>query len=90
MKQDAKRRGFAEGDGVIPACDKNLEKIKVHNFKRELCRHYQKGYCKLGNICNFAHGEDELRDRTGVSKPYEQFSLFNGTPLFSSPIKLEL
>lgn len=33
-----------------------------HFYKTKLCRYYSRsGGCKQGNICNFAHGEHELR-----------------------------
>jgi len=28
--------------------------------KKELCGRYARGYCSLGKVCSFAHGEDEL------------------------------
>ncbi|MES1909678.1 MAG: hypothetical protein MHM6MM_002379 [Cercozoa sp. M6MM] len=30
-------------------------------IKTQLCRHDQKGYCRLGDQCCFAHGQHELR-----------------------------
>lgn len=31
------------------------------NYKTKICRHYRSGKCKLAGLCNFAHGEEELR-----------------------------
>jgi hypothetical protein len=31
------------------------------NYKTKKCRHFDSGKCKLGGLCNFAHGEEELR-----------------------------
>merc|ERR1719414_1327862 len=28
--------------------------------KKEICGRYARGYCSLGKLCSFAHGEDEL------------------------------
>ena len=33
----------------------------LNNYKTKKCRHYEIGKCKLGNLCNFAHGDQELR-----------------------------
>lgn len=39
-----------------------MENIKK-NYKLKLCRHYEKGKCyKSKEICNYAHGKDDLRD----------------------------
>lgn len=35
--------------------------IKVSMYKRWMCKHYKRGYCKYGKNCKFAHGLDELR-----------------------------
>ena len=32
-------------------------------MKTRLCKHFEKGYCRRGNTCNFAHGSKELRPR---------------------------
>jgi len=34
----------------------------LNNYKTKKCRHYEIGKCKLGALCNFAHGDVELRD----------------------------
>lgn len=31
------------------------------NYKTKICRHYRSGKCKLAGLCNFAHGDEELR-----------------------------
>ena len=31
------------------------------NYKTRVCRHFQIGRCQLGDLCNFAHGEEEAR-----------------------------
>lgn len=39
-----------------------MENIKKY-YKLKLCRHYEKGKCdKSKEICNYAHGEDDLRE----------------------------
>uniref|UniRef100_A0A0G4HVC5 C3H1-type domain-containing protein n=1 Tax=Chromera velia CCMP2878 TaxID=1169474 RepID=A0A0G4HVC5_9ALVE len=30
--------------------------------KTKLCRHWENGYCKLGDDCRFAHGDQEVRE----------------------------
>lgn len=30
-------------------------------YKTKLCRYYMRGNCTAGNLCSFAHGEEELR-----------------------------
>lgn len=30
-------------------------------YKTRLCRNFMEGSCRYGNVCNFAHGEDDLR-----------------------------
>jgi hypothetical protein len=35
-------------------------------FKTKLCRHFQsKGFCNMGDNCNFAHGMHEMRASEG-------------------------
>merc|ERR1712205_258050 len=37
------------------------------NFKTSMCKNYrEKGFCKFGDKCNFAHGKDELRRKDGA------------------------
>lgn len=39
----------------------------VDGYKTSLCSLYQSGYCALGNLCSFAHGEHELRPTVGTA-----------------------
>ena len=37
------------------------------NFKTVMCKNYrEKGFCKFGDKCTFAHGKDELRRKDGA------------------------
>ena len=39
-------------------------------YKTKLCRHFQtKGFCNMGEKCNFAHGYEELKQSSGLSAP---------------------
>ena len=29
----------------------------------QLCKLFEKGFCRLGKFCNFAHGENDLEAR---------------------------
>lgn len=31
------------------------------SYKRDLCKFYENGKCRFGDLCSFAHGEKELR-----------------------------
>jgi hypothetical protein len=34
------------------------------NFKTRMCKNYEKnGFCKFGDLCNFAHGRDDIQHR---------------------------
>ena len=33
-------------------------------YKTELCRNWLNGYCSFDNKCVFAHGKDDLREKT--------------------------
>ncbi len=33
------------------------------NFRSKICRHWLKGYCNRGTICNFAHGFGEVKSK---------------------------
>mmetsp|Transcript_25634 Transcript_25634/g.73699 ORF Transcript_25634/g.73699 Transcript_25634/m.73699 type:complete len:766 (+) Transcript_25634:50-2347(+) len=44
-------------DGAPPP-PPNVIPIK---YKMELCRHFERGHCQLGDLCGYAHGDDELR-----------------------------
>ena len=47
-------------------------------FKTQLCRHFeQKGFCNLGEKCNFAHGKEELREAPPGSAPAPVASSYN-------------
>lgn len=37
----------------------NLPDLRLKK-KKELCGRFARGYCSLGKVCSFAHGEDEL------------------------------
>eukprot|EP00928_Gymnodinium_smaydae_P021057 TRINITY_DN18178_c0_g1_i2.p1 TRINITY_DN18178_c0_g1~~TRINITY_DN18178_c0_g1_i2.p1 ORF type:complete len:652 (-),score=131.11 TRINITY_DN18178_c0_g1_i2:87-2042(-) len=43
--------------------DYDKEGEKPRKYKTERCRHYDRGFCKLGNRCNFAHGDNELDEK---------------------------
>lgn len=43
-------------------------------YKSRICRHWLRGFCKLGNDCNFAHGWGERRAyQNNAGKPEDQF-----------------
>lgn len=44
------QQGFFPGPEALPS-----------NYKTKRCRHFDSGRCKLGGLCNFAHGEEELQ-----------------------------
>lgn len=33
------------------------------SFKTKMCNNWRWGCCRLGSVCTFAHGEEELRRR---------------------------
>lgn len=35
--------------------------LQPANYKTRVCRHFKAGKCRLGNLCNFAHGDDEAQ-----------------------------
>lgn len=35
-------------------------------YKTRICRHWANGYCRADAQCQFAHGQDELRDRMAM------------------------
>lgn len=45
--------------------DSKTKKRKQHVFeakiKTQICKHFEKGFCKLGDDCIFAHGNNEVR-----------------------------
>jgi hypothetical protein len=47
-------------------------------YKTQLCRHFeQKGFCNLGEKCNFAHGKEELREAPPGTEPTPVASSYN-------------
>ena len=48
------------------------------NFRRALCRHWLRGRCARGAMCNFAHGNEELRRGDQPAAMVER--LERGTP----------
>lgn len=34
-------------------------------YKTSICRHYEFGNCSIGDKCQFAHGDKELRNPNG-------------------------
>lgn len=52
----AEQTGTANPTGSDP---NNLPDFRLKK-KRELCGRFTRGYCSLGKVCSFAHGEDEL------------------------------
>ncbi|CEM12657.1 unnamed protein product [Vitrella brassicaformis CCMP3155] len=53
----------SEGDAAA-----NRRWDMLAKFKTELCRNWKDGTCAHGDQCAFAHGEDELRDKTVITK----------------------
>lgn len=45
-----------------------VESPKLQPSKTRICRHFEKGYCRLGNECGFAHGVSELRRQKSGSE----------------------
>lgn len=41
--------------------ENNHSSIQCHTFKTKICWHWEKGFCKNGSPCIFAHGSDDLR-----------------------------
>lgn len=39
-------------------------------YKTEMCRNWENGKCEFGGTCAFAHGPDELRERTLLPTNY--------------------
>ena len=54
----------------------------VHsNYKTQLCRNFEiNGMCSFGNLCCFAHGQDQLRTLTQPMPPIPQEVLIYGPP----------
>lgn len=52
-----------------PTLAQSTYKIK---FKTELCKNFElQGICKFGDACCYAHGIDELRDKTHLNSNYK-------------------
>eukprot|EP00927_Polykrikos_kofoidii_P042179 TRINITY_DN36032_c0_g1_i1.p1 TRINITY_DN36032_c0_g1~~TRINITY_DN36032_c0_g1_i1.p1 ORF type:complete len:714 (-),score=85.72 TRINITY_DN36032_c0_g1_i1:141-2282(-) len=48
---------------------------KPRKWKTEICRHFGRGYCKLGDRCNFAHGETQLSSSASMSSSADKTAL---------------
>lgn len=43
------------------------------NYKTMMCKNFEKeGNCRYGNSCNFAHGDEDLRQKGEMSKNEKQ------------------
>lgn len=40
-------------------------------YKTEICKNWVNGHCQFANSCAFAHGKDELRNKTNLPKTKE-------------------
>ena len=54
---------------------KKISQIK-HNtdhqkYKTELCKQHQKGFCSYETACQYAHGKEELREKTHLHPSYK-------------------
>lgn len=66
-------KGNKDTSGFV-ACANDFKK----HYKTEICKNFKNGFCKFGDHCAFAHGEDELRSKVTNStcyrsKPCEPF-----------------
>lgn len=50
------------GGRGAPPPPPNVVPIK---YKVERCRHFDRGHCQLGDLCGYAHGEEEIRKAMG-------------------------
>ncbi len=41
-------------------------KVLPNNFKTKRCRHFDMGKCKMGNECNFAHGDVDISNSSNI------------------------
>ena len=56
-----KKRGGKKVGPVVPTNDTSpLVGLKTTMLKTSLCRHWDRGHCKYGDQCGFAHGDTEL------------------------------
>lgn len=54
-------------------------------FKSRLCRHFLKGWCRLGTSCNFAHGWSEKKTFCNLAgKPETIFMETGSEPIISN------
>ena len=54
-------------------------------YKTELCRNWLSGYCSFDNKCVFAHGNEELRDKTMNSAEEIALDTTQETENYGSP-----
>ena len=60
------------------------------NFKTKLCRHFQLGKCKLGGLCNFSHGNEELSKKDAqTNNPFQRQTLIETQGGQSKIVELE-
>ena len=51
--------------------EKYAESFKV-KYKTEICKNWQlTGVCEFHESCSFAHGADELKEKTDIHKNYK-------------------
>jgi len=48
------------GERGAPPAPPAAPKVMPIKYKMELCRHFERGHCQLGDLCGYAHGEKEL------------------------------
>jgi len=48
------------GERGAPPAPPAPPKVMPIKYKMELCRHFERGHCQLGDLCGYAHGEREL------------------------------
>lgn len=51
---------------------KELKSTKDY-YKTSLCIDFKKGFCKAGELCRYAHGDEELRKRK-ITKREDTYS----------------
>uniref|UniRef100_A0A914D555 C3H1-type domain-containing protein n=1 Tax=Acrobeloides nanus TaxID=290746 RepID=A0A914D555_9BILA len=56
-------------DAEREAHKRNMRKSSC--FRTRLCRAFQKGFCPYGQLCNFAHGEEELHNPPPLHPKYK-------------------
>ena len=50
-----------------PACELDFRM----KYKTEVCRNWENGFCEFGDRCAFAHGYEELRQKTHLASNYK-------------------